>query len=68
MEHRLVLHDHALVPERMVEPRRLTERTVWPVREGAVLAEVPPRDDLRHLHEVLGEESRLAHDVLEPHR
>ena len=45
----------------------VAERTVGPVRERAVLAAVPPRDDLRHLHEVVGEEPRLAHDVLQPH-
>ena len=68
VEHRLVLHDDALVPQRVLELLRLAERTVGPVRERAVLAQVPPRDDLRHLHEVVGEQPRLPHDVLQPHR
>ena len=68
VEHHLVLHDDALVPQWVVEPLGFPERAVGPVRERAVLAPVPPGDDLCHLHQVLGEQSGPTHHVLEPHR
>ena len=49
------------------EATRLAEWAVGPVRERAVLTEIPPRDDLGHLHEVLGEQPGSSHDVLQPH-
>ena len=52
MEHHLVLHDDALVPERVLESDWRLERTVRPVGEGAVLTEIPPGDDLSHLLQV----------------
>src|ERR1700678_797702 len=68
VEHHLVLHQHTLVPQWVLEPPRRAQRALGPVRERAVLTSIPPGDYLSHLHKVFGEQSRAAHHILQPHR
>src|ERR1700728_474606 len=68
MEHHLVLHDHTFVPKWVFEPLWIPERTIGPICERSVFSPIPPGDYLGHLYEVLGEQPRSAHDILQPYR